>query len=393
MIAGYFYLFLILFAIILRPLTTLIHELGHAIPALIYTDKKVTLYLGSYGNPDKSFKVVMGRLELFFSKRLINWKIGLCVMEEQELAINKQIIFVLMGPLASLLLALIVTYLILFVDFSDPVLIILIFFNISTYYDFYINIVPMNKPIKLHNGSTVYNDGMQLRELLKYRKAPKEYTVGADYYNNKDYGSAAIEFEKVLAKGFKEPIIYQLLVSAYLQIKDNDSALRINASYDALYKDSFNSNDYTNSGLIKSFSGSYEEAIKDYDKAIELNPNNHIAYNNRGYTYNVMADYQSAIPDFEKAMALEEDFAYALNNIGFAKIKLGFKDEGLADLKKSMTLNGQNSYCFMNFGIYHYDNEAYEKALEYFEKAKELDSTTYLLDGYLQKTKEKLRHS
>ncbi|WP_299519125.1 tetratricopeptide repeat protein [Winogradskyella sp.] len=383
-------LFLGLFFTILRPFTTLIHELGHGIPALIFTDKKVTLYLGSYGNPDKSFKVVFGRLELFFNKQLFNWNVGLCVMEEKTLAINKQIVFVLMGPLASLILSIVLTYAIVIADFSDYTLAVLFLVNISTYYDFFVNIVPSSRPIKLYNGSIVYNDGSRILELLKFKKAPEEYSIGTEYYNNKEYALAAKEFEKVLAKGYQEPIIYQLLISAYLQIKDNDSALRINKSYDARFRESFNSNDYTNMGLIKSFSGAYEEAVQDYDKAIELNPNNHIAYNNRGYTFNIMADYKSAIPDFEKAIELEENFAYALNNIGFAKIKLGFKGEGLSDLKKSMTLDGTNSYCYMNFGIYHYDNKEYEKALDYFEKAKELDTTTYLLDGFLEKTKEKL---
>ncbi|GAB4163462.1 MAG: hypothetical protein Tsb0033_23830 [Winogradskyella sp.] len=386
-------LFLVLFFTILRPFTTLIHELGHGIPALIYTDKKVTLYLGSYGNPDKSFKVALGRLELFFNKQLFNWNMGLCVMEENTLAINKQIVFVLMGPIASLILSLILTYLIVTVDFSDYVLVILVFFNISTYYDFFASIIPNSKPITLHNGSTVHNDGRQLLELLKFKKMPEDYSVGIAFYNNKDYSSAATEFEKVLTKGYQEPIIYQLLISAYLQIKDNDNALRVNTLYNTKHGKTFNSNDYTNMGLIKSFSGAYKNAIEDYNKAIELDPNNHIAYNNRGYTFNVMEDYESAIPDFEKAISLEDNFAYALNNIGFAKIKLGFKEDGLADLEKSMTLDGTNSYCYMNFGIYHYDNGAYKDALTYFEKAKKLDATTHLLDEFLQKTKEQLDKS
>ena len=383
-------LFLILFFTILRPLTTLIHELGHGIPALIYTDKKVTLYIGSYGNPDKSFKIVLGRLELFFNKQLFNWNIGLCVMEEKTLAINKQIVFTLMGPLASLILSLILTYLIINVDFSDYVLVILFFFNISTYYDFFANIIPNSRPIKLHDDSIVHNDGKQILDLIKFKKVPQDYSVGAAFYNNKDYGLAATAFENVLAKGYQEPIIYQLLISAYLQIKDNDNAMRINKIYDARHRESFNSNDYTNMGLMKSFSGSYEDAINDYNEAIKLNANNHVAYNNRGYTFNVMEDYESAIPDFEKAISLEENFAYALNNRGFAKIKLGFEKEGLADLEKSMTLDGTNSYCYMNFGIYHYDKEAYDEAFSYFEKAKKLDATTYLLDEFIQKTKEKL---
>lgn len=390
MLFVYYIVFLFLFSVILRPFTTLIHELGHGIPALLLTDKKVTLYLGSYGDPKESFKIVFGRLELFFNKKPFNWNIGLCVIEQRTLSVNKQILIDLMGPLASLALSLVLSYFIFFVDLNDHVLVILALFNISTYYDFYINIVPSSKPIELHNGSVVYNDGRQILDLIKFKKVPEEYNVGAEHYNNKDYSLAAASFEKVLQKGYNEPIIYQLLVSAYLQIKDNSNALIVNDLYSIMFSKTFNSNDYTNMGLIKSFTGSYEEAIKDYNKAIELDESNSVAYNNRGYTFNVMEDYENAIKDFEKAISLEESFAYALNNRGFAKIKLGFKEEGLADLEKSMSMDDTNSYCLMNFGVYHYDNKDYKEALEYFKKAKELDTTTYLLDGFIENTKEKL---
>lgn len=383
-------IFLLIFAVILRPLSTLIHELGHGIPALLFTNEKVTLFLGSYGDPKESFRIQIGRLELFLNKSPFHWKIGLCMFDQKTLSINKQIFIVFMGPVASLTLSIILSYLVFFSDLNDNVKIVLFFFNVSTYYDFYINIVPSKNPIKLHDGTTVFNDGKQIMDSLKYRHISDEYNAGANYYNNQEYELAAIEFERILDKGYSENIIYQLLISAYLQIKDNTNAARVNNLYFNESKEKFNSNDYSNSGLIKSFSGNYDGAIKDYDKAIEIDPNNSNALNNRGYTYNVIGDYETAIKDFERAISLEESFAYALNNRGFAKIKLGLKEEGLKDLEKSMTLDGTNSYCYFNFGMYHFESFEYEKALEYFNKAKELDSTTYKLDSYLKKVKEKL---
>ncbi|MDY0779508.1 tetratricopeptide repeat protein [Tenacibaculum sp. IB213877] len=379
-----------LFITVLRPFSTLIHELGHGIPALIFTDKKVTLYLGSHGDPTKSFRIQIGRLELFFNNNPFHWKIGLCVLEQKTLSINKQIFIDLMGPLASLSLSMILSYLVFFSNFNDNVKIVLFFFNISTYYDFYINIVPSKNPIELYDGTTVFNDGKQIMDLLKYKNISDGYILGAKHYNNQDYELAALELEKVLDKGYQENIIYQLLISAYLQIKDNTNAARINNLYSNRSKKTFNSNDFSNSGLIKSFFGNYDGAIKDYDEAIKIDPNNSNALNNRGYTYNLIGDYKSAIKDFEKAILLEDSFAYALNNRGFAKIKLGLKEEGLKDLEKSMTLDGTNSYCYFNFGMYHYYNFEYEQALEYFTKAKELDSTTYKLDSYLKKVTDKL---
>ncbi len=45
---------------------------------------------------------------------------------------------------------------------------------------------------------------------------------------------------------------------------------------------------------------------------------------------------------------------------------------------------------YLNFRVHHYDNGEYEKALEYYNKAKELDDKTYLLDEYIEKAKRKL---
>ncbi|CAL2080516.1 TPR repeat protein [Tenacibaculum sp. 190524A02b] len=391
MLFFYYLVFLFLFTIILRPFSTLIHELGHGIPALLLTNKKVTLYLGSYGDPKESVKVVIGRLELFFNKKPFNWNIGLCVLEQEILSVNKQIVINLMGPIASLGLSIFLSYLVFFTELNDYVKYILFFFNVSTYYDFFINIVPSKNAIELYDGTTVFNDGKQILNLLKFKKTPIEYNLGVEHYNNQEYDLAAVEFEKIYEKGYRERVIYQLLISAYLQIKDYDNALRVNNIYCNEFKNKLDSNDYSNSGLIKSFFGAYNEALTDYQKAIELNPKNSIALNNRGYTYNIIEDYENALKDFEEAIALEENFAYALNNRGFAKIKLGKKEEGFKDLEKSMTLDDANSYCHLNFGIYHYDNGDYKKALQYYKKAKELDTTTYLLDKYIEQVKQKLR--
>ncbi len=50
--------------LVIWPITVLLHELGHAIPALILTRQKVSIYIGSYGDPDKSLHFRIGLLEL-----------------------------------------------------------------------------------------------------------------------------------------------------------------------------------------------------------------------------------------------------------------------------------------------------------------------------------------
>ena len=56
----------IIFVIFTKIATTLIHELGHAIPSLLFTEQPVAIHVGSYGYEKNSFKMQLGRLTLYF---------------------------------------------------------------------------------------------------------------------------------------------------------------------------------------------------------------------------------------------------------------------------------------------------------------------------------------
>ena len=64
-----------------------------------------------------------------------------------------------------------------------------------------------------------------------------------------------------------------------------------------------------NRGLAKTFLKEYEGAIKDYDKAIELDPNFAPAYHNRGIAKYELKQYSEAIADYDKAIELDPNYA------------------------------------------------------------------------------------
>ena len=57
-------------------------------------------------------------------------------------------------------------------------------------------------------------------------------------------------------------------------------------------------------GVDKSRQGEHEEAIKDFDRALQLNPNDADAYGNRCVARYKLRDKQGAIEDCQKAAAL-----------------------------------------------------------------------------------------
>src|SRR5579859_2563186 len=91
--------------LITRPFTVLFHELGHAIPAILLSKEKVTIYVGSYGDPAKSFRVNIGLLEVWFRYNPFKWRSGLTIPSAKGISLDKKIIYTLMGPVASFAIA------------------------------------------------------------------------------------------------------------------------------------------------------------------------------------------------------------------------------------------------------------------------------------------------
>lgn len=63
---------------------------------------------------------------------------------------------------------------------------------------------------------------------------------------------------------------------------------------------------------MKNDLGDKQEAVKDYNKAIELNPNDVDAYNNRGILKYEIGNQSGACEDWSKAGELGEMRAYEL---------------------------------------------------------------------------------
>jgi tetratricopeptide (TPR) repeat protein len=80
------------------------------------------------------------------------------------------------------------------------------------------------------------------------------------------------------------------------------------------------------SGLINYKKVDYETAVRDYSKAIELNPKYATAYNNRGFAYMKLSKYNEAIIDFDKAIELNSKYATAYNNREIAYNRLNDKE-------------------------------------------------------------------
>ncbi len=75
--------------------------------------------------------------------------------------------------------------------------------------------------------------------------------------------------------------------------------------------------DYYNSANAYYNKGQYDQAILDYNKAIEIDPRFAQAYSNRGNAYGRKGLYDKAIIDYTKAIEISPKFGKAYVNLGY----------------------------------------------------------------------------
>ncbi len=381
-------LFLIFFILIARIITVLFHELGHAIPAIILTKEKVSVYIGSYGNSKKSVKLNIGLLEIWFRYNPFAWRSGLCIPTAKEISINRKIVYILAGPFASISIAFIAIYFAFSFEIHGSLKILLVVFFVSAILDLIVNLIPDSTPITLDDGTITHNDGYSLKQLFYFKFFSKKYEHAVNLYNRKKYLQAAPLFKKMLNNGILEEGVYRLAISSFIQIQNYDEAKAL--SDDLILLGNMTSDDFSNAGLANSQLGLHDMALEFYDKSLDLNSNNNFSLHNKGYTLNLMRRYDKAIICFDRVIESEPTYAYSYSNRGLSKIKLGHIEEGLTDIHYSLQLEPDNSYAYMNLGIYHYDKTEYSKAFELFKKAKELDKFTYNIDELINKVKKQI---
>tara|TARA_Y100001968_G_scaffold146209_1_gene133679 strand:- start:1040 stop:1657 length:618 start_codon:yes stop_codon:yes gene_type:complete len=93
----------------------------------------------------------------------------------------------------------------------------------------------------------------------------------------------------------------------------------------------------------------YEEAILDYNKALELSPTQIcLVYSMRGNAKRNLNDFDGAISDQNKALDFDPLYADGYFNRGIAKFKKGDFDGAIQDYSQVLKINPKDSDAFFN---------------------------------------------
>ncbi|NMH28862.1 tetratricopeptide repeat protein [Flavobacterium silvaticum] len=366
----------------LRYLVVFIHELGHAVPALLLTRQKVTVYLGSYGNTEASRKISIGNIDFWFNYKTI-WKKGLCSPTATGIPIRHILIYTLGGPLSVFFSGVFLLSACIVWNWGDTATLITVIFFIMAVFDGLYNLIPNSNKIQLANGSYVHNDGTNVRACIRLMTYGEGFGKFQKLYAEGDYKGAIAQFEMLPPKIKSKRHTLRQKISCHMQLKQYGQSLPHLRMLES--KGGMNPDELTWYGYALFDQGDIENAIGCYEKALDARANHKYALNNLAYCLNLQGKFKKAIPLFDLAIKTDPEFAYSYNNRGLSKIKLGDTQSGLDDIQKSMELDPKNAYAYRNLGIYHLDLGNTEQASSCFKQAKELDPNTHMIDELLEK--------
>lgn len=360
-----------------RLITTFVHELGHAIPALLFTENDVHMYVGSYGDLKKSKVLKFGNLYLIVSLNIWALNLGM-VCHSKTRSKLQEFIVITSGPLLSLILGGIFISGIISWGYSDGVKFCLGILAISSIFDFFINIIPREEPMELHDGRLVYNDGQQMLNLFRKRNLPEEYFQALELKKDGKLEQALVKLHTLDNSESKNKFYIEEILDIYFAQNNINAFLDSFSSYisrfDPLLK-------YVSKWAeIKIKLHEYDDVVQKLTKILYSKPNLSPLIFQRGKALIELSEYREAMVDFQTLTLQNEKNSRALAYRAYCQFKLGYFEEANEDIRDSL-LNEKKATGEMYFlaGLIFTDKDP-ELALMYFKNAKELEFVHHALD-------------
>ena len=199
----------------------------------------------------------------------------------------------------------------------------------------------MNVSKLLGQGLNLHRAGQLAQAEAVYRKILKKYP--------KNFEARTLLGAVCAQHGDSEEAIRQI-----------DVALRINPNIAFVH-------DNRGSALLNL--NKFEEALTSFDRAIALKPDDAQAFQNRGGALRGLERFNEALASFDKAIALRADNAEAFFGRGISLQKLSRQDEALTSFDRAIALKPHYAEAFYHRGIVLHQVKRLEEALESYDQA------------------------
>ncbi len=130
----------------------------------------------------------------------------------------------------------------------------------------------------------------------------------------------------------------------------------------------FNLRGACNAGL-----SNYDDALKDYKKAVSIKPDYVDAHFNLGNIFRETGDSNNAIISYKKIIEISPKHDSAMYNLGVTFQELGELDDAIEYYDKALIINPDNEKILLNLGFIYHELDELEEALEYYERVLNLN--------------------
>jgi tetratricopeptide (TPR) repeat protein len=165
-------------------------------------------------------------------------------------------------------------------------------------------------------GDCSQHDCLFKKKTAEQKKAEKiavQVTVAQEHLDKKEYNSATFEFGQVLKEDEKNLNAHLGKGKAHMALGETDKAKE---HFDAMSEnaelfDDQNKHIFNELGIELRKSEMFDDAVRNYEKALEIDSNDEAIYFNMARAYNEWGKKDDAVLNVKKALELKPDFKEA----------------------------------------------------------------------------------
>ena len=126
-------------------------------------------------------------------------------------------------------------------------------------------------------------------------------------------------------------------------------------------------------GSIYERHGNYTEAVKFFNKALELNPKRADVYSALSWVAFINEGYEEAITNWKRALEIDANLPGLRSSIASALMRLGKHMEAIEQLEKNVQIFPKSVYSHFLLGQAYLQQKDYKNAKKHYETAVEID--------------------
>lgn len=118
----------------------------------------------------------------------------------------------------------------------------------------------------------------------------------------------------------------------------------------------------------------YEGAIAEFNRALDLNPDDLYAFFNRAAAYNALGEYSAALEDLDRALDIDPELDRAYSSKGIVYSSMGEYDRAVNNFNEAIELNSSSAEAYFGLALINTKQGETPLALTNYTQAIDLDS-------------------